>query len=339
MIKDLRRDIMILKNRVVVMISIVFLIFLFCFSLFIGNYEINFFKGIKLFFGGGDKNSLEYKILWNLRVPRAIMAIIIGMLLGSSGAITQTLFRNPMADPYIIGISASGTFGAVIAFLLGLSEGYFGIFGSLFSFLTSILIFKLSNGKRGSLDLSTLLIIGIAISALLRALISLTMYLVGEDSFRVVLWTMGYLGGGDWKKISILLVPLVFSLIYFYMNRYNLDIILLSDEEAHSLGVNIKKFKYKVLMISTFMVGFSVAFTGMIGFVGLIIPHLVRIIFGSSNIKLIPLSMLYGGVFLLFCDTVSRGVSTTMEIPIGIVTAIFGAPFFIYLAFKNRRGV
>lgn len=330
---------MISKNKSIAIVSVGILIFLFCFSLFIGNYEIDFIKGLNLLLGNGNKDLLEYKIIWNLRIPRAVMAIIIGMLLGSSGAITQTLFRNPMADPYIIGISASGTFGAVIAFLLGLSEVYFGVFGSIFSFITSLLIFKLSNSKRGSLDLSTLLIIGIAISALLRAVISLVMYIVGEDSFRVVLWTMGYLGGADWKKIVILLVPLLFSLIYFYINRYNLDIILLSDEEAHSLGIDIKKFKYKVLMISTFMVGFSVAFTGMIGFVGLIIPHLVRIIFGSSNIKLIPLSMLYGGLFLLLSDTISRGVLTTMEIPIGIVTAIFGAPFFIYLAFKNRRGV
>lgn len=330
---------MISKNKSIAIVSVGILIFLFCFSLFIGNYEIDFIKGLNLLLGNGNKDLLEYKIIWNLRIPRAVMAIIIGMLLGSSGAITQTLFRNPMADPYIIGISASGTFGAVIAFLLGLSEVYFGVFGSIFSFITSLLIFKLSNSKRGSLDLSTLLIIGIAISALLRAVISLVMYIVGEDSFRVVLWTMGYLGGADWKKIVILLVPLLFSLIYFYINRYNLDIILLSDEEAHSLGIDIKKFKYKVLMISTFMVGFSVAFTGMIGFVGLIIPHLVRIIFGSSNIKLIPLSMLYGGLFLLLCDTISRGVLTNMEIPIGIVTAIFGAPFFIYLAFKNRRGV
>ena len=330
---------MISKNKSIAIVSVGILIFLFCFSLFIGNYEIDLIKDLNLLLGNGNKDLLEYKIIWNLRIPRAVMAIIIGMLLGSSGAITQTLFRNPMADPYIIGISASGTFGAVIAFLLGLSEVYFGVFGSVFSFITSLLIFKLSNSKRGSLDLSTLLIIGIAISALLRAVISLVMYIVGEDSFRVVLWTMGYLGGADWRKIVILLVPLLFSLIYFYINRYNLDIILLSDEEAHSLGIDIKKFKYKVLMISTFMVGFSVAFTGMIGFVGLIIPHLVRIIFGSSNIKLIPLSMLYGGLFLLLCDTISRGVLTTMEIPIGIVTAIFGAPFFIYLAFKNRRGV
>ena len=138
------------KNRTIIIFSVIILIFLFCFSIFIGNYEIDFFKGIKLLTGSGNENSLEYKIIWNLRIPRVVMAIIIGMLLGSSGAITQTLFRNPMADPYIIGISASGTFGAIIAFLLGFLEGYFGIFGSIFSFITSILIFKLSNSKKGS---------------------------------------------------------------------------------------------------------------------------------------------------------------------------------------------
>ncbi|WP_297597801.1 iron ABC transporter permease [uncultured Cetobacterium sp.] len=326
-----------LNKKNILIISLVFLICLFIFSLFVGNYKINFFKGINILLRREDLNSVEFKIFWQLRLPRILMALIIGMLLGSSGAVTQTLFRNPMADPYIIGISASGTFGAVIAYILGLSESYYGIFASTFSFITSFIIFKLSNGKKSTLNLSTLLIVGIAISAFLRALISLAMYLIGEDSFRVVVWTMGYLGGGDWNKILILSIPLVLALIYFYLNRYRLDIILLSDEEAHSLGVDIKKFKYRILIVSTFMIGFSVAFSGMIGFVGLIIPHIVRMIFGSSNIKLIPFSMFYGGIFLLLCDTISRGISTTMEIPIGIITAIFGAPFFIYLAFKSKK--
>lgn len=327
-----------INKKKILVVSLIFLICLFIFSLFVGNYKINFLNGINIILGKGDFNSIEYKIFWQLRLPRILMALIIGMLLGSSGAVTQTLFRNPMADPYIIGISASGTFGAVIAYMLGLSESYYGIFASVFSFVTSFIIFKLSNSKKGTLNLSTLLIVGIAISAFLRALISLSMYLIGEDSFRVIVWTMGYLGGGDWRKILILSIPLALALFYFYFNRYKLDIILLSDEEAHSLGIDIKKFKYQVLIVSTFMVGFSVAFSGMIGFVGLIIPHIVRMIFGSSNIKLIPLSMFYGGVFLLLCDTLSRGISTTMEVPIGIITAIFGAPFFIYLAFKNKRG-
>nr|WP_307775253.1 iron ABC transporter permease [uncultured Cetobacterium sp.] len=325
------------RNGILIM-SVIFLLMLFFTALVVGNYNISLEKSLMLLFQKGSGTPIENKIIWDLRFPRIVMALTVGMLLGSSGAVTQTLFRNPMADPYIIGISASGTFGAVVAYFLGFSESFYGLFGSIFSFITSFIIFKLSNSKKGTLNLSTLLVVGISISALLRAFISLSMYLIGEDSFRIVLWTMGYLGGGDWRKIFILSVPLVFSLIYFYKNRYKLDAILLSEEEAHSLGIDIKNFKYRVLLVSTFMIGFSVAFSGMIGFVGLIIPHIVRMIFGTSNVKLVPLSMFYGGIFLLLCDTISRGISTTMEIPIGVITAIFGAPFFLYLAFKNKRG-
>lgn len=267
------------------------------------------------------------------------MAFIVGMLLGSSGAVNQTLFRNSMADPYIIGISASGSFGAVVAYILGFSESYFGIFGALFSFIVSLVIFKLSDNKRGALNLSTLLLIGIAISALLRAMTSLLIYLVGDDSFRIIVWNMGNLGGGSWKKIFLLLIPLIISLIYFFWNRYKLDLILLSDEEAYSLGINLKKFKYQILFITTFMVGFSVAFSGMIGFVGLIIPHITRLLVGERNIKLIPYSMVLGGAFLTLCDIISRGAMSPTEIPIGVVTAIFGAPFFIFLAIKNGKGL
>lgn len=326
-----------IDKRGVLVASFLFLIGLFFLALVVGNYKISILNSLKILFLGSTSNIMENKIIWNLRLPRIIMALIVGMLLGSSGAVTQTLFKNPMADPYIIGISASGTFGAVIAYFLNLPEEYYGILGSIFSFITSFIIFKLSNNKKGALNLSTLLVVGISISALLRAFISLSMYLIGEDSFRIVLWTMGYLGGGTWKEIIILLIPLLFSLVYFYKNRYKLDAILLSEEEAYALGIDVKFFKYSVLVVSTFMIGFSVAFSGMIGFVGLIIPHIVRSIFGVSNIKLIPLSMFYGGIFLLLCDTLSRGIVSTMEIPIGVITAIFGAPFFLYLAFKKRR--
>ncbi|MEG0583490.1 MAG: iron ABC transporter permease [Cetobacterium sp.] len=265
------------------------------------------------------------------------MALTVGMLLGSSGGVMQTVFRNPIADPYIIGISASATFGAVVAYFLKLPESFYGIFGSVFSFITASIIFKLSETRRPGAGLSTLLVIGIAISAFIRALISLSMYIMGEDSFRIILWTMGYLGRGSWREILILVVPLVGSLLYFHHHRFHLDALLLEEAEAHSLGINVKKFRREVLIVATFMVGFSVAFSGMIGFVGLIIPHIVRTIFGNTNTKVIPLSALYGGIFLLVCDTLARGISPSMEIPIGIITAIFGAPFFLYLSFKMRR--
>lgn len=326
------------KEKILLTSSVIFLFCLMIISVYIGGYgDIPIKKILKIIFLMDNSDSTLYSIFWSLRIPRICMALLVGMLLGSSGAVTQTLFKNPMADPYIVGISASGMFGAMVAYLLGISEWYYGIFASIFSFFISLLIFKISVGKGRSLNLTSLLVVGVAISALLRALTSLAISLIGEDSYRIILWSMGSLEQGSWLKIFLLLIPLIASLLFFYWNRYNMDIILLSDEEARSLGIDTRKFKYKVLIVATLMVGFSVAFSGMIGFVGLIIPHIVRMIFGMSNIKVIPISMFWGGIFLLLCDTIARGVVSGSEIPIGVVTAIFGAPFFIYLAMKRRK--
>lgn len=277
-------------------------------------------------------------IIREMRLPRIIMALLIGMMLASSGTVVQSLFQNPLADPYIIGISASATFGAVLAYVLKLSSLYYGIFAFICSLLSSFIIFALT-GMKGHLNISTLLIMGIAISSLLGAFTSFTMYFIGEDSFKIIMWTMGYLGDATWEKIRILSIPLLISIIYFYSLRHELDALLNGDEEAHSLGVNVEKTKRNLLIVSSLIVAFSVAFSGMIGFVGLIVPHTLRLIVGSSNKKLLPIVTLAGGVFLLFCDTIARKILAPIELPIGIVSSFLGAPFFIYLALKSRKGM
>ncbi|MGL5918103.1 MAG: FecCD family ABC transporter permease, partial [Cetobacterium sp.] len=181
-----------------------------------------------------------------------------------------------------------------------------------------------------------LLIVGIAVSSFIGAFTSFAMYLIGEESFKITMWLMGYLGGATWTKILLLIFPLVFSLIYFYMKRNELDALLSGDEEANSLGVDVQELKIKILTVSSLVVAFSVAFSGMIGFVGLIIPHSMRMIVGPSNSKLIPNSALAGALFLLICDTIGRLLLAPVEIPIGVITAFFGAPFFLYLAFRSR---
>ena len=272
-------------------LSLLLIIFIFI-SLFLGDTKISIKEIMGLL---TDKNFIDEKnirsILFDVRLPRIFMAILIGMLLASSGTVVQTVFQNPLADPYIIGISA------------------------------------------------TLLIVGIAISSFLVAFTSFSIYMIGQDSFRIVTWMMGYIGAASWLKVSILIVPLVISIMYFYLKRHELDLLLSGDEEAHSLGLNVGKLKKNMLIVSSLIVGFSVAFTGMIGFVGLIVPHTIRLLAkSSSNTKLIPLSTLGGGLFLLICDTIGRMVLNPIEIPIGVVTAFFGAPFFLYLAIR-RRGV
>ena len=275
-------------------------------------------------------------ILFDLRLPRILMAFLVGMLLASSGNIVQIIFQNPLADPYIIGIASSATFGAVIAYLLKLPEFFYGIVAFICCMVSTLLIFKIS--KRGNkIEVNTLLIVGITLSSFLAGFTSFAIYMIGEDSFKITMWLMGYLGNASWNQIVFLIIPLIFSSVYFYAKRNELDILMLGDEQAHSLGIDIAKLKFHLLIVSSFVVAYSVAFTGMIGFVGLIVPHIMRNIIGPLNKRLIPFVLIYGGIFLLTCDTLGRIILAPVEIPIGVIASILGAPFFLYLALKRSR--
>ena len=275
-------------------------------------------------------------ILFDLRLPRILMAFLVGMLLASSGNVVQIIFQNPLADPYIIGIASSATFGAVIAYLLKLPEFFYGIVAFICCMVSTLLIFKIS--KRGNkIEVNTLLIVGITLSSFLAGFTSFAIYMIGEDSFKITMWLMGYLGNASWNQIVFLIIPLIFSSVYFYAKRNELDILMLGDEQAHSLGIDIAKLKFHLLIVSSFVVAYSVAFTGMIGFVGLIVPHIMRNIIGPLNKRLIPFVLIYGGIFLLTCDTLGRIILAPVEIPIGVIASILGAPFFLYLALKRSR--
>lgn len=309
-------------------------IFVICISMLIGDeiWSISRLFGV-LF--GAEAADIDKSILFDVRLPRIVMAILIGMLLSSSGCVTQSVFANPIADPYIIGIASAATFGAVIAYVLGLADFYFGIFGFVFCCAFAFVIFKLNSYA----NITTLLIVGIAISSFLGAFTSLLIYYIGEDSFKIVAWLMGYLGLSSWDKVVLLFVPLVLCMSYFYIHRHELNIILSGDDEARNLGVDSPKLKRNLLIVSSFSVAFSVAFSGLIGFVGLVIPHIVRLwIKDYNNALVLPLSTALGGVFLLCCDDIARSI-VNVEIPIGIITAFFGAPLFLYLALCTRRSL
>ena len=274
-------------------------------------------------------------IIFNLRLPRIVMSILVGMMLSSSGVVVQTVFQNPLADPYIIGIAASATFGAVIAFVFNMPDYMYGVIAFFTCLSSTLLIFKMAK-KGNKVNVATLLIVGIAVSSFLGAFTSFAMYLIGEDSFKITMWMMGYLGNATWNRVIFLAIPLV-SVSYFYLKRNQLDALLSGDEEAHSLGIDVNKLKVRTLTVAALVVAFSVAFSGMIGFVGLIVPHTMRMLLGPSNSKLLPSTILAGGFFLLICDTFGRLVLAPTEVPIGVITAFFGAPFFLYLALRNKR--
>ena len=203
------------------------IIFIFI-SLFLGDTKISIKEIMGLL---TDKNFIDEKnirsILFDVRLPRIFMAILIGMLLASSGTVVQTVFQNPLADPYIIGISASATFGAVIAYMFDLPDVMYGILGFVTSVVVSLIIFRLSKSKTKT-DITTLLIVGIAISSFLGAFTSFSIYMIGQDSFKIVTWMMGYIGAASWLKVSILIVPLVISIMYFYLSKETLFPLLIS---------------------------------------------------------------------------------------------------------------
>ncbi|HEF7949989.1 TPA: TonB-dependent receptor [Campylobacter jejuni] len=281
-----------------------------------------------------SQDEILRQIIIDGRLPRIIMAILIGMLLASSGAITQNVFSNPIADPYIIGIASAATFGAVLAYLLKLNDYYYGILGFVCSAFFALGVFKISSKA----SIATLLIIGIAASSFLGAFTSFFTYLIGEDSFKIVAWLMGNIGNASWFRVGILILPLIFCLFYFYAHKNELNILLSGDDEARNLGVNAQKLKINLLIVSSLAVSFAVAFSGLIGFVGLIIPHTIRLLLKNyDNALVIPLCTAFGGLFLLICDTLARTLLAPVQIPIGILTAFFGAPIFLYLALSARR--
>lgn len=322
-------------NKKRLFLSFIFIIIayivLFFVSLMIGDDTVSLTQIFKAIFSNDDE--ITQIIIFDVRLPRILMAVLIGMLLASSGAVTQTIFANPIADPYIIGIASAATFGAVLAYILKVPDYYYGIFGFICCCFFALIIFRIS--KRSSI--ATLLIIGIAISSFLGAFTSFFIYFIGEDSFKVMAWLMGYLGLASWDKIFILLIPLIFCLIYFYAHKNELNIILSGDDEARNLGVDANKLKRNLLVVSSLAVAFGVAFSGLIGFIGLIVPHIIRLMIKNyNNVLVLPLSTILGGLFLLFCDLVARTTLAPVEIPIGIITALFGAPVFLFLALKAR---
>jgi iron complex transport system permease protein len=312
------------------------LVFLGVFALFSGSVTIPPGTILQILLGQ-ERDSPLARIIWELRLPRIVMAFLAGMMLSTGGTISQAVFRNPLADPYIIGISSGAVAGVVLAFMLKLPDFYYGVFAFFSASGAAFLIFRLSL-RRGKTDTSLLLVIGVAVSAFLSALTSFSMYVAGQDSYRIVIWTMGYLGSASWRQILLLAIPFALGMGYFLYHRHDIDVLLLDDEEAHSLGIEVGRLKRGLLLTVSLMAAFSVAFTGMIGFVGLIVPHAMRLLVGNTHRRLIPLAAYAGGAFLLFADILARTVIPPVEIPIGVVTAIFGSPVFLFLAIRGRKG-
>lgn len=280
-------------------------------------------------------------IIFNIRLPRVLLAALVGASLAVAGATMQGLFRNPLADPYIIGVSSGAAFGASAAIVLGITLGFAG-FGAvpLMAFggglLTIFVVYQIS--RQGStVPVMTLLLAGIAIGAFLSAFVSLMIFFSGDRMHQVVFWMMGGLGGARWSYLSVMVpyVVLGYGCIYYFSRELNA--MLLGEDTAHYLGIDAEKLKKIFLVASSLLVSAAVSTSGIIGFVGLVVPHIVRLLAGPDHRFLLPASALCGAILLIGADTLARTIIAPAELPVGIITSLLGAPFFLYLLRKRKK--
>ena len=278
-------------------------------------------------------------IVLNLRMPRIILALLVGSSLALTGCGLQALFKNPMADPYVTGTSSGALFGASLALILFKDNNLsLAIASFIGSFLSTFLIYNFAN-KKGEISITTMLLAGLVLSSLLSAIVQIIMIFSKSELINIFTFTMGSFGGATWNGVIIMAIIFFASLLFYFAHYKELNLISIGDENAESIGVNVNKMKKLFLVLSALLTSTTVAFAGVIGFVGLIIPHFFRLIVGNNHKNLIPFSVLGGSIFMLLCDDIARGTLNSSEFPVGIITSIIGAPIFLFLLSKSKRSI
>ena len=284
-----------------------------------------------------------HDIVWLLRMPRILMAACIGAGLATSGVIMQAIVKNPLADPYILGVSSGASLGATAAILLGigvsLGENFVGISAFIGAFAISLAIVFIAN-MGGRANAVKLLLAGMALSAVCSAFSSFIVYFANDkDGIQsITYWLMGSMAGAKWSTLQVMIPMSIIIPLFFYTQSKILNLMLLGDDTAVTLGVDLHRYRQVYLLVSALLVGFAVYAAGMIGFVGLIVPHVSRMLVGADHRRLLPIAALSGAIFLVWADVLCRIIIPQTELPIGILISMIGAPCFIYLMVKRTYG-
>ena len=302
-------------------------------------YRIIFFK----LFAVGDPQALSsgaaHDIVWYIRLPRIVLGMAVGMGLSVVGVVMQAIVKNPLADPYVLGISSGASLGATVSILLGVGAfgaNSVGICAFLGALAASFLVIWIA-GLGGRTSSIKLVLSGVAISSLCSAFSNLIVY-TANDSGRfmtVTFWLMGSLAGARWESNALILAVVLAAVVFFITQSRVLNLMLLGDETAVTLGTNLQSYRRVYLIVASVVVGFAVYCSGVIGFVGLIIPHFIRGLFGVDHKRLLPLSALAGALFLVWADVVARTILPRTELPIGVLISVVGAPIFILLLVRK----
>lgn len=307
-------------------------------SLFLGAYGVRPFMVIKILLNEAihlyDLGDIpEKSIIIDIRLPRVILAAIVGTSLSCAGATLQGIFRNPLVDPFILGISAGAAFGCAISIGF-LSFLPLQLTAFVFAIVAVIFAYGVAN-VQGEVSRLPLILSGVIISAFFTAMVSIVKFLIDPHKLQsIVYWLMGSFSLSDWRAVKISLIGFLVGVLPIFFMRWRLNVMSMGDEEAKALGVNVRKERILFIAFSTFAVAVATSLCGIIGWVGLMVPHLVRMLTGPDHKTLIPLSISAGASFMIAADTISR-ILTSFDIPVGIITALTGAPFFVFLL---RRG-
>ncbi|MEW6622529.1 MAG: iron chelate uptake ABC transporter family permease subunit [Bacillota bacterium] len=295
--------------------------------------------GISAFVSLDDVSVNRQAIILQVRLPRVLLAALVGIALATVGAAFQGLLKNPMADPYIIGISSGAALGATVAIITGLSAiaGYFAVpwlafIGALVSTFTVYNIARV--GHR--IPVYTLLLAGVALSAFMSAIMSFLMVMSSKEMHQVVFWLLGSFSARNWGHVQAAAPLIIVGVLLLNCFARDLNVMLFGDETAQHLGIDAEKVKKVLLVLGAFTAAAAVSVSGTIGFVGLIVPHAVRLVIGPDHRVLLPASAMVGGILMVITDTVARTLLGSVEIPVGVITAILGGPFFIYLLKKKK---
>ena len=281
-------------------------------------------------------------ILWNIRMPRAMMAFFAGAALSVSGTVMQSVLRNPLASSYTLGVSSGASLAAALVMLFGITMPVFGGFtlvacAFMGGLITVFGAMGLSMRLDKNLENATVILVGMVLSLFVNAILTMVTAFAGDHLKQLVFWQMGSFAGQSWANCGVICLLVVIGVLFLMGYGREMDLMTFGEEQAMSAGVELKKVKFILIAASALLTGTAVAFAGVIGFVDLIAPHVVRRIFGSKHRLVVPMSALFGGSFMVIADLVSRTILAPQELPVGAVTALIGAPFFAYVYFHRRR--
>ena len=334
-------------------ISALLLVFLAIGALYIGVYDFSGnspFTVLRQFLSGDQNLALSDKyVIWDVRTARIVMAILVGSMLAVSGTGLQGLFKNPLATGDLIGLTSGATLMAAIAIVLG---GYFreflpeavqfslvGISAFIGALLAMMLVYKISTSG-GKTNVVMMLLSGVAITAIGFSITGFLIYISKDEQLRdLTFWNMGSLAAATWTKNIVLAIVLLISYLVLLPKGKALNAMMLGEKDAQHLGINVERLKKQIVVIVALMVGTCVAFSGTIGFVGLIVPYILRLLFKSNYSHILPLSAVFGSILLLTADTISRSIVAPSELPIGILTALMGGPIFIAILIKFKKSL